>query len=370
MKELLQNKIITALVVTATFILAGVAVFTAVRLYQVRNESVTPTTPTQSDAAGTLAPPSAPRVLRNTTWKESDPPESGETHGSLDYASSKDEAWIAVRNNGTSGVLIKGWQNCPPRHDPDGICWPKTQDPTFEFTIQPKEVVRVEAVQVCGQLDFDQPYGYGRYFDTIKCSGSSTATPTKTPTPTIKITGSPTKTPTITATKTPTPTVKSSATPTKTPTPTVKVTGSPTPTNTVGPSPTGPAPVLQSCKALTFTLSSTTGTPTKTPTPTSTGTITPTVSGTVTVTPTLTDVPRGGGDTPTNTPTPTNTGTGGPTPTTGNGSSPTPTTSGGNIAHTSPTPEDDLPNAGIALPTLFAAGLGGLVFILAIALAL
>ncbi len=40
MKELFQGKIITAIVITITIILAGVAVFTALRLYELRNESL------------------------------------------------------------------------------------------------------------------------------------------------------------------------------------------------------------------------------------------------------------------------------------------------------------------------------------------
>jgi hypothetical protein len=347
MKDLLQNKIIAGLVVTATFILAGVAVFTALRLYQLRDSGVAPT----NSNAATISPPTAPHVVRDTNWKVSEPPESGETHGSLEYASSKADAWIAVRNNGSSDVLIKGWQNCPSGHDPNGICWPKSQDPKFEFTIKSHEVVRIEATQVCGQLDFDQPYGYGRYLDSITCTGTatSTPTPTKTLTPTIKVTGT--------------------VTPTKTGTPTIRITGTSTP------APTNPVP--QSCKTLTFTITGGTLTPTPrgtatntpTPSPTKTGTPTITVTGTITGTATLTptDVPRGGGDTPTNTPTPTNTA--GPTPTTG--SNPTATPTNGVIAGNSPTPGGtDLPNAGVALPTLFAAGLGGLVLIIAIGLAL
>ncbi|OGM21959.1 hypothetical protein A2863_02520 [Candidatus Woesebacteria bacterium RIFCSPHIGHO2_01_FULL_38_9b] len=45
MKDFLKNKFVTGVVVVATIILAGVAVFTAMRLYQLRNQAVAPTAP-------------------------------------------------------------------------------------------------------------------------------------------------------------------------------------------------------------------------------------------------------------------------------------------------------------------------------------
>ncbi len=46
-----KKKIVTVLIVIATVILAGVAVFTAIRLYQLREEAVAPTAPTSEPAA-------------------------------------------------------------------------------------------------------------------------------------------------------------------------------------------------------------------------------------------------------------------------------------------------------------------------------
>lgn len=46
-----KKKIVTVLIVIATVILAGVAVFTAIRLYQLRQEAVAPTAPTEPEAA-------------------------------------------------------------------------------------------------------------------------------------------------------------------------------------------------------------------------------------------------------------------------------------------------------------------------------
>ena len=46
-----KKKIVTVLIVIATVILAGVAVYTAIRLYQLRQEAVAPTAPAESEAA-------------------------------------------------------------------------------------------------------------------------------------------------------------------------------------------------------------------------------------------------------------------------------------------------------------------------------
>lgn len=46
-----KKKIVTVLIVIATVILAGVAVFTAIRLYQLRQQAVAPTAPAESEAA-------------------------------------------------------------------------------------------------------------------------------------------------------------------------------------------------------------------------------------------------------------------------------------------------------------------------------
>lgn len=57
MREFIKGKFVTILVVAATVLLAGVAIFTAVRLYQLRNQSVTPIAPEQPKAS-TITPPS------------------------------------------------------------------------------------------------------------------------------------------------------------------------------------------------------------------------------------------------------------------------------------------------------------------------
>jgi uncharacterized repeat protein (TIGR01451 family) len=49
----MKNKVVTTVIVLATVILAGVAIFTAVRLYQLREESVVPTAPESVPQAAT-----------------------------------------------------------------------------------------------------------------------------------------------------------------------------------------------------------------------------------------------------------------------------------------------------------------------------
>lgn len=47
----MRKRIVTIVIVLATVVLAGVAVYTAIRLYQLRQEAVAPTAPTSEPAA-------------------------------------------------------------------------------------------------------------------------------------------------------------------------------------------------------------------------------------------------------------------------------------------------------------------------------
>lgn len=51
MKTFFKNKIVTVLILLATLVLAGVAIFTAIRLYQLRQQAVAPTAPTSKPEA-------------------------------------------------------------------------------------------------------------------------------------------------------------------------------------------------------------------------------------------------------------------------------------------------------------------------------
>ena len=78
MKDFIKNKLVTGLIVVATVILAGVAIFTALRLYQLRKESVAPTAPESEPAAVTV--PIACQALQFTITVSPTPtPTSGVT---------------------------------------------------------------------------------------------------------------------------------------------------------------------------------------------------------------------------------------------------------------------------------------------------
>lgn len=55
MRNFFKGKIATAIVLLATFVLAGIAIFTAVRLYQLRQVSVSPTAPESNPSASALS---------------------------------------------------------------------------------------------------------------------------------------------------------------------------------------------------------------------------------------------------------------------------------------------------------------------------
>lgn len=59
----MKNKITTAVIIIATVVLAGVAIFTAVRLYQLRQESITPIAPTSKPKADVCPGPGACTAL-------------------------------------------------------------------------------------------------------------------------------------------------------------------------------------------------------------------------------------------------------------------------------------------------------------------
>lgn len=74
MKNFLKSKFGTILVLIATVALAGIAIFTAFRLYKLRQEAVAPNAPTSKPAAATCTQqcPGSDGVLRNCTPPDSD----------------------------------------------------------------------------------------------------------------------------------------------------------------------------------------------------------------------------------------------------------------------------------------------------------
>jgi cytoskeletal protein RodZ len=77
MKKLFKNKLATVALVIITIALAGVAVFTAIRLYQLRQESVSPTTPSEPEATGQDITPIACESVAFTISTENTPTPTG-----------------------------------------------------------------------------------------------------------------------------------------------------------------------------------------------------------------------------------------------------------------------------------------------------
>ena len=82
MRDFLKNKLVTGLVVIATLILAGVAIFTAVRLYQLRTAPVAPTAPESRPEASEEPKPEACQQLAFTiSTPTPTPPSTGTPRG-------------------------------------------------------------------------------------------------------------------------------------------------------------------------------------------------------------------------------------------------------------------------------------------------
>ncbi|MDP3994624.1 MAG: hypothetical protein Q8P91_02245, partial [bacterium] len=77
MKNLSKNKIFTVLIIIATLILAGIAVFTAIRLYQLRKVSVSPTSPESKPKAAEITSCTALTFNLSTTTTPTPTPTTG-----------------------------------------------------------------------------------------------------------------------------------------------------------------------------------------------------------------------------------------------------------------------------------------------------
>ena len=68
MKDFLKNKLVTGLIIAGTVILAGVAIFTAIRLYQLRTRPVAPTAPESAPQASGVEPTPTPEACRDLAF--------------------------------------------------------------------------------------------------------------------------------------------------------------------------------------------------------------------------------------------------------------------------------------------------------------
>jgi len=208
MKDIIKGKFFTILTVAITIVLAGVAVFTAFRLYQLRQESVSPASPESEPAAWDC---------KNYTF--------------------------SVSSTGVVSVNNSSFRNEPPQQAKVYI--DNQLRNTFDVPALPKgQSATLGTVDVPNGQSFSW-----KVIGTLDCQNSGTITtapisckelkftisiPTLTPTPTEEIT------PTLTLTPTLTPTT------TLTPTPTDKPVGGNDPTPTLTPVPTSTtAPTIQ-----------------------------------------------------------------------------------------------------------------------------
>lgn len=228
--EFLKKHLTTVLMIGATVLLGGVAVFTAVRLYQLRNETVAPNAPQSQPAAFTdgpidISPESGNWNYPNTFIVQNTTSNSLELRYHLDCwdeSVCNDEEDTVILGPGESfekglGTICSKWQldvswSGGSDWDWGGIseksnnCTPSTSTPRPELNS-------------CTQLVFT----LGTSTPTV----TPTMTPTSTPTTTATPTSTPTSTPTVTPTSTPTPTSTATTTPTSTGTPLAQNTASP-----------------------------------------------------------------------------------------------------------------------------------------------
>jgi len=175
-----RNKIVTILIVIVTIILAGIAIFTAIRLYQLRKESVAPTAPEKSEAQVISTPAPGYEACSAFSFTISTP-----APGVCNS--------LCITNSDCSSPSITSKTN-----EINLICYQPSPTPCPTG----KACLDVMPPKVCRNTSCPSES------DCI-CS-KSTETPTSTPTPTPTGTGTASATPTPTPTKTATPTGTSS----------------------------------------------------------------------------------------------------------------------------------------------------------------
>jgi len=197
MKEFFKGKFITTIVIVATVILAGIAIFSAFRLYQLRKESIAPTAPESKPSAWdcknyTFLVDSAGVVSVSNQSTRSEPAQQAKVYIDGNLVATFDVPALPSGQSATLGTV---------------------QVPTGTFSWK---VVGTSDCQNSGTQTSEK----------ISCKTLSFYLTQNTPTPTKELTSTPTSTPTPTLSpETPTPTqtpseISPTATPSFTPTPT------------------------------------------------------------------------------------------------------------------------------------------------------
>jgi hypothetical protein len=204
MQNIMKNKLVTSLIVVATVILAAVAVFTALRLYQLRSESISPTGPEESKAWDcskyTFNVNDSGEVTVSNNSSRSEPPQQANVYINEQLVATFDVPALPEGQSATLGQLSV----------PGG---------TFNWRVAGTvDCVSAgssgQALKACTSLAFN--------FTEPSATPTNTPTPTATATPTGSPTNTPTGTITITPTESPgdeptlTPTSVSTSTPTST----------------------------------------------------------------------------------------------------------------------------------------------------------
>lgn len=214
MKTLFQNKLVTLLVVVSTFILAGVAIFTALRLYQLRYTSVSPNAPEESEATNSQSTPQQCQALTFSITTGSPTP------------TPKQIGQFIVPQCGSKVVIT----NTPPSIHEGTIVEFRSSLGTQKLTDVESTANKVSELVLptswVGQTVTVHVIPGPSGLHSITWSDVKIACPSGTPTTTM------TTTPTKTGTPTPTLTISMTSTPTTSITNSVTGTTSPTPTNT------------------------------------------------------------------------------------------------------------------------------------------
>lgn len=204
MKDFFKGKFFTVLTVAVTIVLAGVAIFTAVRLYQLRQESISPVSPESEPSAWdcknyTFSVSGSGVVTVNNSSTRNEPPQKAKVYINNQLTATFDVPALPIGQSATLGT----------------VSVPATESFSWKVvgTLDCQNSGNITSAPIaCKQLKFSLSK------ISVTPTPEETTTPTLTPTTTLSPT--PTDRPIGGNSPTPTPTSSPEATITSTPTPT------------------------------------------------------------------------------------------------------------------------------------------------------
>ena len=215
MKNIFKNKVVTAIIVITTVVLAGIAIFTAVRLYQLRQEAVVPTIPQSIPKAVT-------QDTSDTDYADTDDP--------VTYGGSCESLIFSITDDTKAACS----EDCTEDEDceEDLICSSSSGVCRNTDCIDDTDCICPDEPVACNEdCEVDNDCEGDLVCSSSVCRNTSCEDETDCVCPGATVT------PTPTATPTPTPTTEATATPTATPTSTPGTGGTPSsPTPIVEPS--------------------------------------------------------------------------------------------------------------------------------------